>query len=219
MESVKVMDLFEEYEIDQIKRAFETSKYIIAGIYLVYGLGIGIIMGLTDSESTIGSGIVGGVGVALIGLYLYHHWVVEKNSYEGWKLFLVAIIHITTFPALFIASGVMYVFLDKLQEERIIEATEELEYMKAELISSNDKLHELRVEQFSKVIRKSKKVRLSDFAELLMTEKTALLSWIYDLPDDYEITINGDYVEFGESIVDQVEEIINLLEKPELDLD
>lgn len=210
------MDLFDDVDVFALTKAYNGSRNIIIGVYALYGVIIGIWMGIDDPDTSIGTAILSGLLVAAIGAYLFKHWGIEKNEYESWKLFLVGLFIVVTFPALFVAYIVISFKLDKDVEDKIDELQAEQKYLEGELVTGSNQLHELRVERFGTILRKSKKIRLSDFSELLQVEKADLMAWIYDLPDQYEITINGDYVEFGEQIKDKAEEIINLLEKPEI---
>lgn len=212
------MDIFEEHDIMVVKNAYKKSKFIIIGLYVIYGIVLGIILGINDPEYTLGQSIFNSIILSMIGFYLFKHWTIEKNQYEGWKLFLVVMMLIVTFPALFLVIGIMFFYIQKSIEENIVEIQEQQEYLEKEITVMSDNLHTLRVQQLTKVFKKSKKIRLNDLSELLQVEKSDLLSWIYNLPDEYEITINGDYAEFGTSIKEKAEEIITFFEKPELNL-
>ncbi len=76
-----------------------------------------------------------------------------------------------------------------------------------------------RLKKFYKVLKKAQSIRISDLASLLeYPDTTLLLQWLLDLPDDYNVIIDGDVVRFkfgniSTEVDNSIDKLINEFQK------
>ena len=80
-----------------------------------------------------------------------------------------------------------------------------------------DDLHEQeseqkRLQKLKKVMERTKKIRTNNLSSLLgFPNKVECLDWIFELPDDFKIILDGDFIIFSQKSSKKVDEALKKL--------
>lgn len=69
-----------------------------------------------------------------------------------------------------------------------------------------------RLQKLKRVMKRTEKITIDNLSPLLgFTKKVDCLEWIYILPDEYEIVVDGDYIMFGQKSSEKIDEALERL--------
>lgn len=212
------MDTNSEKELRE--ENFTEHIYKITGIYALNWIILFIL--LISTDFTIGEGIIILI-ICLpgsIGLHLFYYTSSEEEETNTW-LFLISLLFLLfLFPAYIISTYILTQSLNEklrnLQDREYKCVREEKMQKEIRERQIREKTHSERLTTLNKIISRSEKVRLNQMADLLQFDRSDLLRWIYELPEDYAIKINGDFVIFlDEDITDKIDDLLVEFERME----